>query len=44
MKCSKAIGVDGIAAQFLKKGEKTLVDWLKEIFSVCINAARVPEH
>ena len=42
MKAGKTIGLDRIAAEFLKEVGKSLVEWLRWIFNPYINAAIMP--
>lgn len=45
IKCDKAVGMDGIAVEFLKLGDDCVVDWLVRIFNICMdwqNAFIVP--
>ena len=43
MKYMKAAGLKWVAAEFFKKDGEAVVEWLKRIFNVCMDVARVTE-
>lgn len=42
-KSGKAPGLDGCAAELLKKGGDSVIDWLVRLLNVCFNVGRVPD-
>ena len=38
MKTGEVAGLDGIVTEFLPKGGKALLEWLKRIFNICMNS------
>ena len=42
MRTGKAAGLDGIAAECLKKGGKAVVEWLVRLLCICLEAGEVP--
>ena len=43
LKSGKAPGVDGITGEMLKRGGKSMIDWLQMLFEKCRREGRVPE-
>ncbi len=42
MKAGKAAGLDGVAAECVKSGRATVVEWLVRLFNVCFLSSMVP--
>ncbi len=42
MKSGKAAGLDGVAAECLKRGKATVVEWLVRLLNVCFLSSMVP--
>ncbi len=42
MKSGKAAGLDGVAAECLKSGEATVMEWLVRLLNVCFLSSMVP--
>ena len=43
MKCGKSTGIDGIAAELLKRGGISIVEWLVRLFNICFREGAVPD-